>query len=166
MDGIVKATFVSPVQSDSDELKQRRMNEKNYNLKLKKVVEDALTLAIQLYNSNIVGVAGPYPEEKALELSNLLDQAYKNQLEPVQINPYMDKDKVNNKVSSNSKITVNDLFPITSAKMKKFMTTEKGRTNVKSILVVPKSLVITLVESETRKELQKVFEQRQKDSKD
>jgi hypothetical protein len=76
----------------------------------------------------------------------MIEQAYQGKLEPVQINPFMDKDKAGNKVAANAKLTVGDIFPITSAKVKKFMTQEKARTPAKSILVAPKNLVLSIVE--------------------
>ena len=78
----------------------------------------------------------------------------------------MDKDKVNNKVNTTSKMTVAQIFPITSAKVKKFMTAEKQRTPVKSILVAPKKLVVSIIEELTSISLDKVFEQRAKEVKD
>ena len=49
------------------------MQEKNYNLRLRKVIDEALAVAVTLYQSNTCKVAGPYPEEQALELSGLIE---------------------------------------------------------------------------------------------
>ena len=78
----------------------------------------------------------------------------------------MDKDKVNNKVSPASKLTVSDIFPISPAKVKKYMTQEKSRVPVKSILVAPKQLVISIVEVDTKTELEKIFEGKAKEVKE
>lgn len=97
----------------------------------------------------------------------MLEQAYAGRLESVQINPHMDKDKVNNKVTANSAITVADIFPISSSKVKKFMTLEKSqKLTIKSVFVAPKSLVVTIVEEKTNDSLQGVFDSRAKDAKD
>lgn len=142
------------------------MNEKNYNLLLRKVIEEAVAIAVNLYSNNTCKVAGPYSEEKALELSSLIEMAYKGKLDPVQINPYMDKDKVNNKVTPTAKMTVAQIFPITSAKVRKFMTSERQRTPAKSILVAPKKLVVSMIEEATSTTLVRVFEQRTKEVKE
>ena len=42
LDGIVKVTYVNPLTTDTEELKKRRMNEKNYNLILRKVIDEAI----------------------------------------------------------------------------------------------------------------------------
>lgn len=73
LDGIVKVTFVNPIMTDSDVLKERRMNEKNYNIKLRKVIEDAVSIAIVLYQNNVSKVAGPFTMDQALDLSNILE---------------------------------------------------------------------------------------------
>ena len=73
LEGVVKATYANPLTTDSDDLKKRRMQEKNYNLKLRKVIDEALAIAVTLYQSNTCKVAGPYPEEQALELSGLIE---------------------------------------------------------------------------------------------
>ena len=63
LDGIVKVTYVNPITTDSDDLKQRRMNEKNYNLRLRKVIDEAIQIAVTLYSSNTCKVAGPFSED-------------------------------------------------------------------------------------------------------
>ena len=73
LEGVVKATYTNPLTTDSEDLKKRRMQEKNYNLRLRKVIDDALAIAVTLYQSNTCKVAGPYPEEQALELSGLIE---------------------------------------------------------------------------------------------
>ena len=45
------------------------MNEKNYNIKLRRVIEDAVSVAIVLYQNNVSKVAGPLSMDQALELS-------------------------------------------------------------------------------------------------
>lgn len=98
------------------------MNEKNYNLTLRRVIDDAIPIALTLYSTNTSKVAGPYSEEMALELSYLLEKAYAGKVEPVNMNPYIDQDKKNVKVTPQSKMTVADIFPISSEKVKNFMT--------------------------------------------
>ena len=78
----------------------------------------------------------------------------------------MDEDKVNARVTSSARPTVAEIFPITPAKVKAFMTQERQRTPVKSILVTPKTLVVSIVEDQTSVSLEKVFEQRAKEVKD
>lgn len=92
--------------------------------------------------------------------------AYQGKLEPVDINPYMDKDKINNKVTTSAKLTVAQIFPISSAKVRKFMTSERQRTPVKSILVAPKKLVVSIIEESMSATLEKVFDQRAKEVKE
>ena len=84
------------------------------------------------------------------------------------MNPHMDKDKSSTKAGG-SKYTIAEIFPITSAKVKKFMITQerqRAATNVKSILVAPKTLVVSIIEEMTSTSLEKVFEQRAKEVKD
>ena len=78
----------------------------------------------------------------------------------------MEKEKAGNKIATNAKLTVGDIFPISASKVKKFMTQEKTRTAVKSILVAPKKLVISIIEEDTSAILEKLLEQRAKEVKD
>ena len=78
----------------------------------------------------------------------------------------MDDDKKSARVTSGSKMTVADIFPISSEKVKNFMTQERQRTPVKCIFVAPKSLVVSVIEENTSLCLEKVFEQRTKEVKD
>ena len=82
------------------------------------------------------------------------------------MNPFMEKEKAGSKIASNAKLTVGDIFPISASKVKKFMTQEKARTTVKSILVAPKNLVISIIEEDTSAILETLFEQRAKEVKE
>lgn len=97
------------------------MNEKNFNLMLKKVIEDSISVAVILCHSYISKMAGPFTESEALEFSNLMEDAYYGKLEPVPINPYMEEEKKKEKVGPNSKFTVENIFPITPAKVKEYV---------------------------------------------
>ena len=45
------------------------MKEKNYNIRLRRCIEDAVALGITLYSCNIGKIGSPMSENMALELS-------------------------------------------------------------------------------------------------
>jgi hypothetical protein len=46
----------------------------------------------------------PLPYKKALEFSNLLQKAYKGELEPIQINPFLKQEKKEKKLSNSKTV--------------------------------------------------------------
>ena len=89
-----------------------------------------------------------------------MDKAYSGRLPPIGVNPLMDPERAGAKVHPGSKLSANEIFPITSEKMKKIMTHEAKKAHPYppvSILVAPKKLVVTICEKQTCAEVEKEF---------
>ena len=168
VEGVMKATFQQPTSNDSAETRQRKMEESNFNTRLLHVVREAITIATSLSQRQSAAVAGPMGHDQALELAHLLDKAYSGRLAPIGLNPHLDPNQPAPKIHPSSKLSVAELFPITSEKVKKMMTQEaKARHPYPpiSILVAPKRLVVTICERETSKEMEKEFALRNHEAK-
>lgn len=162
----MKATYINPHITDSDENKERCVKEKNFNLMLKRIIEDSITAAIPLFQTHINKMAGPFTESEALEFAKLMEDAYYGKLEPVPLNPYMEEEKKKEKVGPNSKFTVDNIFPITPAKVKEYVsssTDPSKQAQGKSILVAPKSLVVSIIDEKTSVNFQRIYDKRTKE---
>jgi len=89
VEAIIKETYKDPFTTDSDEEKKRCMEEKNYYIRLQAILRDTLQIAEQLFIRNTAIFEGPLSVEQASELADLLSQAYRGQLTPVNCNPNM-----------------------------------------------------------------------------
>ena len=88
-DEIVKTTWEDSKEEDTEEEKKRKLDEKNYNTRVSTHIKDGISLAALLYARYSAPVTEPLPYKKALEFSNLLQKAYRGQLDPILLNPHL-----------------------------------------------------------------------------
>lgn len=96
------------------------MDEKNYYTKLQSILKETLQLAEQLHQRNTAILEGPYSLDKASELADLFQQAYRGRLPQVSCNPHMKEEMAAKPVqmgANSEKRSAKDLFPITAAKL-------------------------------------------------
>ncbi len=99
VDEMIRATHEDAKESDTEQEKLRKLNELNYNTRLQTHIKDAVHLASILYTRYTAPMTEPLPLQKALEFANILQKAYKGQLEPIQINPYIKEEFKEKKLS-------------------------------------------------------------------
>jgi len=73
---IITETYKDPYTKDTEEVKQQKMKEKNFNTLLMAVMEEAVKIATAMTQRRSVAIAGPFPLVKAHLLTQLLNVAY------------------------------------------------------------------------------------------
>lgn len=69
---MIKSTTEEIKEADSTEEKLRKLNERNYNMRISTHVKDAIVYASYLISRYSAPLSEPLPMSKALEFSNLL----------------------------------------------------------------------------------------------
>lgn len=62
---IITETYKDPYKNDTEEVKQQKMKEKNFNTLLMAVMEEAVKIATAMTQRRSVAIAGPLPFVKA-----------------------------------------------------------------------------------------------------
>lgn len=142
---VSKATYEDCKEEDTPEEQQRKLQEKNYNTRVQAHIKDAIFSAVLLHSRYSAPLTEPLPYKKALEFANILQKAYKGQLEPIQINPYM-KPEYHAKALANGKL-VSQCFPmllknIEAPKKSKDLAPGAGLP----VLIAPKQFVVSIAE--------------------
>jgi len=145
-DELIKQTWEDAKPEDSNEEKQRKLNEKNFNTRVQTHIKDAVAMSCYLYSRYTSPLSEPLPYVRALEFSNLLQRAYNGELEPIGINPYLKPESKDKKLSDQK--TVAQHFPllvqtIEVSKAKKELPPGHGPP----IVIAPKKLVVSLAEA-------------------
>lgn len=99
VDELVKATWQDALDTDSEEEKLRKLNERNFNWKMQTHSKDAVQLAVALYTRYSAPLLKPLPLKQALEFANILQKAYQGSLPPIPINPYLKEEFKEKKLS-------------------------------------------------------------------
>jgi hypothetical protein len=73
---IIKASWEDCKEEDSAEEKSRKLQEKNYNVRIQTHIKDAVHHALLLHSRYSAPLCEPLPYKKALEFANLLQKAY------------------------------------------------------------------------------------------
>ncbi|CDW79829.1 hect domain and rcc1-like domain-containing protein [Stylonychia lemnae] len=156
-DEIIKSTWEECKDDDTQEEQERKLNERNFNTRVSSHLKDALQLAVILHQRYSAPLTEPLPYKKALEFSNLLQQAYNNQLAPIQINPFMKAESKEKKLS-NAK-SVAQCFPLlvkTIDSGKKAKDLPPGACA--SIVIAPKQLVVSIAEKRVAQKYEIIVE--------
>lgn len=72
VDEIIKSSWQDALDTDSEEEKMRKLQERNANWRMQTHVKDAILLAVALYTRYSAPLLKPLPLKMALEFSNLL----------------------------------------------------------------------------------------------
>ncbi len=80
---VVAQTWESAKEEESEEEQRRKLQELNYNSRVREHIKSAVVLAGILYNRYSAPVTEGLTYSKALEFSNILQKAYKGELEPI-----------------------------------------------------------------------------------
>ena len=155
---IIKETYSDPTTNDSEEVRQRKMQEKNFNTLLMAVMDDAVKIAQAVAERRSAAIAGPFPLEKAHQLAQLLNRAYSKGLTPVPLNKFMTTEQAEKKCKfRETEICANDIMPVTEERVIRHC----GKPEPKSyftrftIAIAPRELKVTLCEKNTAKEFER-----------
>lgn len=108
-------------------------------------ITEAKQLAAILYSRYSAPLTEPMPYLKAIEFSNILQKAYKGELEPIQINPHF-KDEVKSKKLADNK-TVAQHFPLVAKTFDVPVNPKDIPPHAAApITIAPKRLVVSLAE--------------------
>jgi hypothetical protein len=99
-DEVVTQTWEDAKEEDTKEEQERKLNEFNYNNRVKVHLKDAELLASLLQQRYSAPMNEAMPYKKVLEFANLLQKAYKGELEPIKLNPYIKKEKEEKKLAN------------------------------------------------------------------
>ncbi len=106
---------------------------------------EAKVLASLLYSRYSAPLTEPLTYQKAVEFSNILQKAYKGELEPIQINPHF-KDEIKSKKLADNK-TVAQHFPLVQKTFDVPINPKDIPPHAAApITIAPKRLVVSLAE--------------------
>ena len=98
--------------------------------------------------------------EEALRFANLLERAYKEQIEAVPINPYL-KEEFHHKKWGEGKKLLKDYFPFTLRQVKAgCKEPELPAGHAPPVVICPRSLVVSVTTEKFSKDIEKIIESR------
>lgn len=109
-DEIVKLTQEETKPEDPEEEKLRKLKERNYNRRISQHLSDAKALCSYLLGRSFVQYPLLLTHAQAIEVADLFEKAYNNQLTPVPSNPYMKSEAKAKKLTTG--VTVEASFPL------------------------------------------------------
>ena len=142
----------------------------NYYIRTKAILRETITIAENLSANNTVIFDGPFTQEKAMEFSDLLQQAYRGQLIPISCNPHMTEEAMKKEIqilpNNDMKISAMKLFPITPDKLDKMAHNKKEVPMQPDIIkVAPKNFVVTVCEKNASVDITKEVQARSSEVK-
>eukprot|EP00347_Sterkiella_histriomuscorum_P020695 403336831 len=154
---IVRITHEDCKEEDSKEEQLRKLNEGNFNIRVQAHLKDTLSLAAALHHRYTAPLTEPLPYNKAVEFSILLQKAYKGQLEPIPMNPFIKEEHKEKKLASQK--SVSECFPL-------LVKTIEGPKKAKDlppgagapILIAPKQFVVSLAEKRVFQKYETIVE--------
>jgi len=148
-DEIVKMSYEEIKQEDTETEKMRKLNEKNYNRRIKQHIQDAKVLTAYLLTRSFVQFPLPLSYERAMELYDIVDKAYNKQLDGIPMNPFM---KVENRVKKTSLgVSIESCFPLTYKKPPKAPTQSPPPP---PIIIAKPQIILSICESKTYEKIE------------
>jgi len=141
---IIKLTQEEIKAEDTDEEKQRKLREKNFNRRISQHFSDAKVLCTQLLAKSYVEFPFALSYEKCLEIADLFQKAYAGLLDPVPINPHMKAENKEKKLGTGNSVVQS--YPFAPRQQKNAPNT--GFKAAPPIIIAKNQLTISLCEKE------------------
>lgn len=137
----------------------RKLNSKNFNEQIMHHIMQALCLATQLHQRYSVPVTEPLDYKEAMEFASLLQQAYRGELEPVPINPFLREEFHEKKLPEGKRLK--QYFPFTLTQvMNGIKQPELEPGKAPHVVICEKTLVVSVTTQRISKDIEKLLDNR------
>ena len=111
---IMEETYLNPYKDDTEEVKEQKLKQKNFNIRLLAIMDEAILIAKAMTQRRTAPIAGPFPIVKAHQFSALFNSAYSMGLTTVPMIPFSKEEMADKKVTfRENEISAKDIMPIT-----------------------------------------------------